>query len=202
MDSTTRLAGRSHHSQQAFTPSESPLWPVAPPPPPTPRAPSARSSQAASQPGARSLSLGHHWHGNCPQQRAELAALAREPFGADRHSPVRLSRSRRGAPRIGANRNHSRPPGSADAHGVKAALNRMASRPTAARRVDGRSLRRFLRLAELVREGGERPAVALLLRLGWERAESKTSSTSCWRLIASVPCWRWVARRYGGAGGS
>lgn len=130
------------------------------------------------------LSLGaHHWHGNLVRSSvpSPSTALARELFAEPTgHSPVRLSRSRsRAAAHLGSAQigtilglglnNFT------DAHDVKAALNRAGIETN---RVHGEwtgvSLRRFLRLVELVREGGEcAPAVALLLRLGWERAESK-----------------------------
>ena len=129
------------------------------------------------------FSLGaHHWHGNLVRSSvpSPSTALARELFAEPtRHSPVRLSRSRsRAAAHLGSAQIGTilgLGLGSADAHGVKAALNRTGIETN---RVHGEwtgvSLRRFLRLVELVREGGEcAPAVALLLRLGWERAESK-----------------------------
>ena len=126
------------------------------------------------------LSLGaHHWHGNLVRSSvpSPSTALARELFAEPTgHSPVRLSRSRsRAAAHLGSAQigtilglglNNS-----ADAHDVKTALNRAGIETN---RVHGEwtgvSLRRFLRLVELVREGGEgAPAVTLLLRLGWER---------------------------------
>ena len=109
------------------------------------------------------LSLGaHHWHGNLVRSSvpSPSTALARELFAEPtRHSPVRLSRSRsRAAAHLGSAQigtilglglNNS-----ADAHDVKTALNRAGIETN---RVHGEwtgvSLRRFLRLVELVRVG-------------------------------------------------
>ena len=93
---------------------------------------------------------------------------------------------------------------SADAHDVKTALNRAGIETN---RVHGEwtgvSLRRFLRLVELVREGGEcAPAVALLLRLGWERREqARRPRLPVGARSRASRAGRRIARRYRGAGG-